>query len=102
MPRRFWLFAPLDEPEDETLRRALGLADARGEEARARVARRSLDARKGHPLGFHLEVEVYAAGEKTARAEVAALPPPTRAPREGRVVVVGSGPAGTFAALRLS
>jgi uncharacterized FAD-dependent dehydrogenase len=98
------LFVPLadlDAPLPPQVARALGWgADSVGE---VRVVRRSLDARKGRPLGQRLRVEVARRGEalgpaapvRTARRWPAGRPPP-------RVVVIGSGPAGTWAALRLA
>ena len=100
------LFVPLDELDDPLaprLERALGWA--RGQAGPFRVLRRSLDARKGRPLGQRLRVLV-------ARGTEALAPPaaPTRTTAlrwpAGRaapkVVVVGSGPAGSWAALRLA
>ena len=95
----------------------------------ARLLRRSLDARKGFPLGYRVQVELYsereaidperlrgtwpAAALTACRIEgreravlrgggLGRLPPPGRAPAGRHVVVVGSGPAGTFAAMRLA
>ena len=66
-----------------------------------RVVRRSLDARKGRPLGYNLRLAVGAPGSCRRRPQ-----PARRAGRPGgplpRVVIIGSGPAGTFAALRLA
>ena len=98
------LFVPLaelDDPLAPRLERALGWA--RGQAGPFRVLRRSLDARKGRPLGQRLRVIV-------ARREEALAPPSAPAPSRrwpaGRpapkVVVVGSGPAGSWAALRLA
>lgn len=83
------VFVPLDEDEERAVART-----AQG--AAARVVRRSLDARKGHPIGWHLQVAVGAddPGEP-------GLPPPKRARAGARVVVIGAGPCGTFAAMRL-
>ena len=105
-----------------------------------RILRKSLDARKGFPIGFQVQVEVFAdhepppigdathaiykqpapepgpgrAGKGTSRGTSAAgepwtvlhglgrLQPPTPVMERRHVVVVGSGPAGTFAALRLA
>jgi uncharacterized FAD-dependent dehydrogenase len=69
--------------------------------AGGRIRRRALDARKGFAVGYRLEVELYRAGENVPEVRPH-LPPPRRAPAGRRVVVVGSGPAGTFAALRLA
>jgi uncharacterized FAD-dependent dehydrogenase len=100
------LFVPLaelDDPLAPRLERALGWA--RGQAGPFRVLRRSLDARKGRPLGQRLRVIV-------ARREEALAPPAAPAPEPARrwpagraapkAVVVGSGPAGSWAALRLA
>jgi uncharacterized protein len=98
------IFVPLDD-EDEPLgpvvERALGWA--RGAAGAVTVLRRSLDARKGRPLGHRLRVRASRVGEPAPASPApparlawpAGKPPP-------RVVVVGSGPAGTWAALRLA
>ncbi|MDW8284064.1 MAG: FAD-binding protein [Myxococcales bacterium] len=65
-----------------------------------RIVRKSLDARKGFPLGFRLQVVLARAGEALPASP--RLPPPVPARPGLHVVVVGSGPAGTFCALRLS
>src|SRR5580704_5279799 len=98
------LFVPLgdlDQPLAPQVERALGWQ--RGSAGELRVVRRSLDARKGRPLGQRLRVAVARRGETPAPA------PPPRPPIRWpsgrpapRVVVVGSGPAGTWAALRLA
>lgn len=62
------------------------------------VVRRSLDARKGRPLGFVLGLEVYVGAPPRAQPR----PPVPRVVADERVIVVGSGPAGSFAALRLA
>ena len=82
--------------------RALGLAPR--SVGAVRVVRRSLDARKGHPLGYRFRCEV-ATSPAELEAQPGLAPPPVRWPAGSappRVVVVGSGPAGTWAALRLS
>ena len=99
------LFVPLaelDDPLGPRLERALGWA--RGQAGGLRVLRRSLDARKGRALGQRLRVLVARQGEalappRRARAAAARWPAGRAAPR---VVVVGSGPAGSWAALRLA
>ncbi|HXU00503.1 MAG TPA: FAD-binding protein, partial [Polyangia bacterium] len=99
------LFVPLDELDDPLaprLERALGWS--RGQAGALRVLRRSLDARKGRPLGQRLRVLVARKGEALAETPPATAPSPRwpagrAAPR---VVVVGSGPAGSWAALRLA
>ncbi|MCG5055678.1 MAG: FAD-dependent monooxygenase [Myxococcales bacterium] len=98
------LFVPLsaaDEPLSVLAARALGWApSAVGE---VRVVRRALDARKGRPAGFRVRVDVARAGEVLApRVEPQREPvawPSGKAPK--RVVIVGAGPTGTWAALRL-
>src|SRR5579871_3449832 len=97
------IFVPLDDedaPLGPVVERALGWA--RGAAGDVTVLRRSLDARKGRPLGYRLRVRATRAGEREEPAPLAprrtwpaGKPPP-------RVVVVGSGPAGTWAALRLA
>jgi uncharacterized protein len=96
------LFVPLAEAETplaELAARALGRDTLAADEVR--LVRRSLDARKGRPLGYNLRVEV-------GPARALAPPPRPALPRwpTGRsrpaIVVVGSGPAGAFAALRLA
>ena len=98
------LFVPLDEldePLGPRLERALGWA--RGQAGALRVLRRSLDARKGRALGQRLRVLVARAGETIAPEPAPAPPPRWPAGRNApRVVVVGSGPAGSWAALRLA
>ena len=102
-PRTAEVFLPLDEDEAALPRlaaAAVGLPlSAVG---RVEVLRRSLDARKGYPLGFRLEVRVLPPGTAAPLDDDAGLPAPLRPGRPLRVVVVGSGPAGTFAALRLA
>ena len=98
------LFVPLAEleaPLEPAVERALGWR--RGELGELRVLRRSLDARKGRPLGHRLRVLAARRGEAlTSQAPPApALTWPAGRPRP-RVVVVGSGPAGSWAALRLA
>ncbi|HTB59213.1 MAG TPA: FAD-binding protein [Polyangia bacterium] len=97
------LFVPLgdlDQPLAPQVERALGWSP--GSAGELRVVRRSLDARKGRPLGERLRIAVARRGE-------ALLPAPPPRPQSRwpsgrpapRVVIVGSGPAGTWAALRL-
>ena len=77
MPETVDLFVPLaelDEPLAPRLERALGWP--RGQAGALRVLRRSLDARKGRPLGQRLRVLVARRGE--------ALAPRARAPRRRR------------------
>ncbi len=98
------LFLPIAEAEaplHEVAARALGRGALAPEEVR--LLRRSLDARKGRPLGYNLRVEVGPAAGPTLLADPG--PAPRRWPA-GRpfpkIVVLGSGPAGAFAALRLA
>jgi hypothetical protein len=103
------LFVPLDaldEPLKARAARALGWPVEAV--AAARVLRRSLDARKRRQLGYRLRVEVTGHGTRRAAADKAPSIP-SRAIRHWptglappRVVIVGSGPAGTWAALRLA
>ncbi|MCC6849175.1 MAG: FAD-binding protein [Deltaproteobacteria bacterium] len=65
-----------------------------------RVLKRTLDARRG--VRYRLRVRVWLAGEAAAPDAAPALPT-FPACRPGRpVVIVGAGPAGLFAALRLA
>src|SRR5206468_10949172 len=104
MPETIDLFVPLgsaDEPLAPRIERALGWA--RGSVGEVRVVRRALDARKGRPLGHRLRIVAARAGESlspTAPARPNARWPAGRA--QPRVVIVGSGPAGAWAALRLA
>ena len=59
------------------------------------VVRRSLDSRRGRPIGYDLELAIDEADPFPR------LPPPLKLGRPWHVVVIGAGPAGTFAALRL-
>jgi uncharacterized protein len=90
--RRRSLFVGLDDDEAEAVAR---VARAEGV-ASLVVVRRSLDARKGRPIGFHLELATPEPEEEDAEPQGA------RARVGARVVVVGAGPAGTFAADRLA
>jgi len=104
MSRIVDVFVPLDassEPLPSLISRTLGIPQ---QELRSmRVLRRSLDARKAYALGHRLRVEIFSDGE-VARERIPAPAPapwPSSVPRP-RVVIVGSGPAGTWAALRLA
>ena len=99
MARTIDLFVPLAEaerPPAELAARALGQSPE--QLGPVTLLRRSLDARKGRPLGYNLRL---ALGQPEAPPE----PPGPRWPA-GRplphVAIIGSGPAGTFAALRLA
>jgi uncharacterized protein len=104
MPETVDLFVPLaevDDPLGPRLERALGWS--RGQAGTLRVLRRSLDARKGRPLGQRLRVLVAREGEALSPAPAATPLPRWPAGRAApRVVVVGAGPAGSWAALRLA
>ena len=86
------------EPSDAELRQAAGRALGVKPErvARLRIVRRSLDAR-GEIL-YRYRVQAAAAGESL---EDYVLPPYRDVRAAEPVIVVGSGPAGMFAALRL-
>jgi len=98
------LFVPLgdlDQPIAPQVERALGWSA--GSAGELRVVRRSLDARKGRPLGERLRIVVARRGETLSPATTPR--PQSRWPSgrpAPRVVIVGSGPAGTWAALRLA
>ncbi len=97
------IFVPL-EARDAGLQglvaRALGWPEKRV--GVMRVLRRSLDARKDRHIGFRMRVEVAQVGERlmVAPRRAHALWPTGRT--LPRVVIVGSGPAGSWAALRLA
>lgn len=96
------IFVPLEEADAEidlAARAAERLGLRRDDVASLAVVRRSLDARKGRRMGWRLlvEVDVGKVRERPPRRR-----PPAGAGRGLRVVVVGSGPAGTFAALWLA
>lgn len=63
-----------------------------------RVVRQSVDARQRHSPHFVYSVEVFENGEKASRAPIRVEPV---AWNDRPVVIVGAGPAGLFAALRL-
>src|SRR5207244_4040158 len=110
-----------DEPEaslPEYLARIFGVAPDRL--SRWRILRKSLDARDRHALQFVYSAEVALAEDedrvlqqalRTSHPSVRLefhedapfeLPPPGAEPLRGRPVVVGSGPAGLFAACILA
>ncbi len=94
--------SPADAADDGIIRKvaleAIGWP-AKGEEATVKVKRRSLDARGSKPV-FRLKVSVYISEqEPTPPSFIQSLRPlPSSAPR---VIIVGAGPAGYFAALEL-
>ncbi len=70
--------------------------------AEVRVLRRAIDARS-RPVRFRLKVRLVLRGERTRPSPPPAPPRRPRVSPAGRpVVVIGSGPAGLFAALRLA
>lgn len=98
------VFIPLDatdEPLSSLVCRAYGMSSA--EIGDIVVLRRSLDSRKAHRLGHRLRLEIFRKGENLSSPamEQAPLAWPTSIPCP-RVVIVGSGPAGSWAALRLA
>jgi uncharacterized protein len=96
------VFVPLDadEPLTAVAARALGRrANSIGE---VRVVRRSLDARKERRLGHQLRLQVWPPGQSPPARPERARPRWPAGVAPPRVVIVGSGPAGTWAALRLA
>jgi uncharacterized FAD-dependent dehydrogenase len=63
-----------------------------------RVLRQSIDARKAHSPHFVYSVEVFSPGEPVENKRIVIDPVPFG---DAPVVIVGAGPAGLFAALRL-
>jgi len=104
MSRIIDIFIPLDaadEPLEALVSRRAGVPahDIR----HIRLLRRSLDARKAHAVGHRLRVEVYLRDEEppTGNSEIVEKGWPHSVQRP-RVVIVGSGPGGAWAALRLA
>jgi hypothetical protein len=93
--RTLQIFVPLDEPEPDALAHAARVAGYDPSSVRLTVLRRSLDARKGHPIGFRLEVAIWPADALTSSDDDEGLPAPARARAHSHVVVVGTGPCGT-------
>jgi len=108
-PREIELALGLDEPESRLRELAAARLGRHSESITLRIRRRSLDARKGRApvLRYRLEVSEASA---IANASAPAPREPTlpqrsiarRSDTAPRVVIVGSGPAGSFAALRLA
>src|SRR5688500_18044419 len=89
------IFIPVEEVDGgpglvERVTGQLGVQPA--DVAAVNVVRRSLDARKGRPIGWRLVVEVDLGKARPAR-EPRKKPP--RSLEGERVVIAGSGPAGT-------
>ena len=104
MSRIVDVFVPLDardEPLALLISRTLGIP--RDQLREVRILRRSLDARKAHALGHRVRVEILGEGEYAVEhvPEPDPVRWPTSVPRP-RIVIVGSGPAGAWAALRLA
>ncbi|MCA1663074.1 MAG: hypothetical protein LC659_02160 [Myxococcales bacterium] len=59
--RTLQIFMPLDEAEPDAIAHAARVAGYDPSSVRVAVLRRSLDARKGHPIGFRLEVAIWPA-----------------------------------------
>jgi uncharacterized FAD-dependent dehydrogenase len=97
------IFLKLDEVEADQDLAALAaarLAVKREDVVGARVMKRSLDARKGRPLGWQLRVGVDI-GERHEQ-EAPRKHPVAGSAAGRRIVIAGAGPAGTFAALWLA
>jgi uncharacterized protein len=68
-----------------------------------KVTRKSLDARKGRPMGFRVRMDYALHGDPSIPPpEAKAVPCWNPSIPKPKVVIVGSGPAGTWAALRLA
>lgn len=98
------LLNPVDaeNPNEKLVRKQLAAKlDCREKDIHSFVlVKKSLDARHGK-VKFHLRYQVFTGGdrpESAASQKLEYLPCPENAPR---VVIVGSGPAGLFAALKL-
>jgi len=105
---------PLDEPEEDFLARVARRLAARGCPPRSlRPCRRSIDARPGRPLAFLYNLEIEVDDERRLRSRFRGVasaapeprddkPQPGNTPLPGRVLVVGAGPAGLYAAYCLA
>lgn len=104
MSRIVDVFIPLSASDDSleaVVSRRMGVSPR--ELGQLRVLKRSLDARKAHSVGHRLRVEVFSKGEDAPSRNVELVERnwPTSIPRP-RVIIVGSGPGGAWAALRLA
>lgn len=100
LPDTIELTLSLDDADDDVaLKRAVAkkLAVSVEDVPLARIARRVIDARKGH-VRFHLSVSTQPPPDPTSLGE----PLPKETDGKARVVVVGDGPCGLFAAWELS
>lgn len=100
LPTDVQLVIGLDEPEDEAALRRLAAAKLRIDEAELpelALRKRSLDARGGR-IRFHLLLELLDDAPQPAPE----MPRAGRPETEGRVVIVGDGPAGLFCAYQLA
>ncbi|MFH0900344.1 MAG: NAD(P)/FAD-dependent oxidoreductase [Pseudomonadota bacterium] len=93
------LFVPLGDGGNLERLAAISAGARPADVTAMRIVRRSLDARKGYPVGYRIRFELFWGG---APPELPARKTPAKLAVPLRVVVVGSGPAGSFAALRLA
>jgi uncharacterized FAD-dependent dehydrogenase len=102
MPREIDIALPHTRAEDPaawraSAARAIGIPPARL--GRIRLLKRSIDARKV-PVKIRLRLEVALPGETPPEIPKPRWEAPTLPTKARRVVIVGSGPAGLFGALR--
>ena len=100
LPETIELTLGLDEADDDTaLKRAVAkkLGVSAGDVPLARIARRVSHARKGH-VRFHLQVSTTPPPDPETLGE----PLPQQTDGKARVVIVGDGPCGLFAAWELA
>lgn len=92
------VFRDIKIPIDESLEEKLQLLEPNY--SSFRILKKSVDARKRHQLHFVYSVEVFESGETPSYDlfKIDKIPTPVALP----VVIVGAGPAGLFAALRLA